>query len=145
MTYMGIAKGMWQFIPQTGAKYGLKIGPLVEFRRPDPGDDRHNWQRATPAAARYLKDIYTMEAQASGMLVMACYNWGEHRVLPLVRTMPANPRDRNFWKLLGSYREKVPKETYDYVFYIISAAVIGENPRMFGFDFDNPLGHLEAQ
>jgi membrane-bound lytic murein transglycosylase D len=145
LTYMGIAKGMWQFIPQTGAKYGLKIGPLVEFRRPDPGDDRHNWQRATPAAARYLKDIYTMEAQASGMLVMACYNWGEHRVLPLVRTMPANPRDRNFWRLLGSYREKVPKETYDYVFYIISAAVIGENPRMFGFDFDNPLGHLEAQ
>jgi len=25
------------------------------------------------------------------------------------------------------------------VFYIIAAAVIGENPRLFGFDFDNPL------
>jgi membrane-bound lytic murein transglycosylase D len=144
-TYKGFAKGMWQFIPETGAKYGLRIGPLVEFPRPDTSDDRHNWRLATHAAARYLKDIYTMEAQASGMLVMACYNWGEHRVLPLVRTLPANPRDRNFWRLLTSYREKVPDETYKYVFYIISAAVIGENPRMFGFDFDNPLGHLDAQ
>jgi len=33
----------------------------------------------------------------------------------------------------------VPKETYDYVLYIVSAAVIGENPRLFGFPFDNPL------
>jgi hypothetical protein len=29
------------------------------------------------------------------------------------------------------------------VFYIASAAVIGENPRLFGFDFDNPLAHVE--
>jgi len=31
------------------------------------------------------------------------------------------------------------------VFYIASAAVIGEDPRRFGFDFDNPLGDLEAR
>jgi hypothetical protein len=80
-----------------------------------------------------------MDAQASGLLVMACYNWGEDQVLPLVRAMPANPRDRNFWKLLTVDRKKLPQETYDYVFYIASAAVIGENPRLFGFDFDNPL------
>ncbi len=53
--------------------------------------------------------------------------------------MPANPRERNFWKLLEKDREKIPKETYDYVFYIFSAAVIGENPKLFGFDFANPL------
>lgn len=145
MTRKGIAKGMWQFIPETAVKYGLHVGPLVDFRRPDPADDRHHYDRLTKAAARYLKDLYSSDAQASGLLVMACYNWGELRVLPLVRSMPANPRDRNFWKLLAGYREKVPQETYDYVFYIVSAAVIGENPRLFGFDFDNPLGRLETR
>ena len=145
LTRKGIAKGMWQFIPETAEKYGLKIGPLVDLRRPDPGDDRHHYEKATKAAASYLKDLYTTDAQASGFLVMACYNWGEGRVLPLVRSMPANPRERNFWRLLSVYRDKVPKETYDYVFYIVSAAVIGENPRLFGFDFDDPLAHLETR
>jgi hypothetical protein len=51
--------------------------------------------------------------------------------------MPENPKDRNFWNLIKQYR--IPEETYDYVFYIIAAAVIGENPRLFGFDFDPPL------
>jgi hypothetical protein len=53
--------------------------------------------------------------------------------------MPANPKDRNFWNLLSKYRDKIPDETYNYVFYIFSAAVIGENPTLFGFNFDNPL------
>ena len=143
ITRMGIAKGMWQFIPQTAIKYGLRIGPLADLRRPDPGDERDQYRKATRAAARYLKDLYSTDAQASGFLVMACYNWGEDQVLPLVRSMPANPRDRNFWRLLAHHRDKIPRETYDYVFYIVSAAVIGENPRLFGFDFDNPLANLE--
>ena len=143
-TRKGIAKGMWQFIPSTGAKYGLHIGPLAELPRPDPGDDRHHYDRATKAAARYLKDLYSTDAEASGLLVMACYNWGEDYVLPLVKKLPPNPRDRNFWRLLALDRDKIPEETYNYVFYIFSAAVIGENPRLFGFDFDNPLGHLES-
>ncbi len=139
MTRKGIAKGMWQFIPETAVKYGLHLGPLVDLRRPDPGDDRHHWDRETVAAAKYLKELYSTDAQASGLLVMACYNWGEDYVVPLVRSMPENPRERNFWKLLTVDRDKVPQETYDYVFYIVSAAVIGENPRLFGFNFDNPL------
>jgi hypothetical protein len=142
-TRKGIAKGMWQFIPETAVKYGLHIGPLAEFPRPDPGDDRHHWERETLAAARYLKDLYSTDAQASGFLVAACYNWGENQVLPLVRSMPLNPRERNFWRLIALYRDKIPQETYDYVFYIASAAVIGEDPRQFGFNFDNPL--LAAQ
>ncbi len=56
-----------------------------------------------------------------------------------MRRLPENPRDRNFWQLLERYGKKIPKETNDYVFYIVSAAVIGENPQLFGFDFDNPL------
>jgi membrane-bound lytic murein transglycosylase D len=144
MTRKGIAKGMWQFVPETAVKYGLRPGPLVDLRRPDPGDERDQYQKATKAAARYLSDLYSTDAQASGFLVMACYNWGEDQVLPLVRSMPANPRERNFWRLLSAHRDRIPKETYDYVFYIISAAVIGENPRLFGFDFDNPLANLES-
>jgi membrane-bound lytic murein transglycosylase D len=144
-TYMGIAKGMWQFIPDTGKRYGLKIGPLAKFRRPDLEDDRHNWQKATKAAARYIKDIYATDAQASGLLVMASYNWGEGRVIRLLRSMPENPQDRNFWQVLGKHRRIVPDETYNYVFYIVAAAVIGENPRQFGFDFDNPLAFLDKQ
>ena len=144
VTRKGIAKGMWQFIPETAVKYDLKVGPLVEFRRPDPADDRHHWDRETLAAARYISDLYGTDAQASGLLVMACYNWGENQVLPLVRSMPENPRERNFWQLLAKHRDQIPKETYDYVFYIVSAAAIGENPRLFGFDFDNPLAGLEA-
>ena len=142
-TYKGHAKGMWQFIPETAMKYGLRIGPLVDFGRPDPGDDRHNFEKATSAAARYLKFIYSTDAQASGLLVMSSYNWGEERVVKLLRTMPENPKERNFWKLLTNYRDKIPQETYDYVFYIVAATVIGENPPLFGFKFDNPLTSSE--
>ena len=144
-TRKGIAKGMWQFIPETAVKYGMHLGPLVDMARPDTLDDRHHYERETVAAAHYLKDLYGTDAQGSGLLVMACYNWGEDYVLPLVRSMPLNPKDRNFWMLLQKHRDKIPKETYDYVFYIVSAAVIGENPRLFGFNFDNPLTNLNAQ
>ena len=143
-TRMGYAKGMWQFIPMTAVKYRLHLGPLVDQPRPDPADDRSNATKETQAAALYLQDLYGTDAQASGFLVMACYNWGETQILPLVRSMPANPKERNFWKLLAKHRDKIPQETYDYVFNIASAAVIGENPRLFGFDFDNPLANLNA-
>jgi hypothetical protein len=144
-TRKGIAKGMWQFIPETAVKYGMHLGPLVDMARPDTLDDRHHYEKETVAAAHYLKDLYGSDAQGSGLLVMACYNWGEDYVLPLVRSMPLNPRERNFWALLKNHRDKIPKETYDYVFYIVSAAVIGENPRLFGFNFDNPLANVTAE
>ncbi len=138
-TRFGIAKGMWQFIPATAIQYGLKTGPLVDLRKLDPRDDRHRVQKANAAAARYLKDIYTWEAQASGLLVIASYNWGHNAVRRFLREMPNNPRERNFWKFLLQYRDRIPRETYDYVFMIFSAAVIGENPSLFGFTFERPL------
>ena len=143
-TRFGIAKGIWQFIPSTAEMYYLKTGPLVDRPVPDPDDERHNFGKATLAAARYLRDIYTTDAQASGLLVMASYNWGENRVLKLIRSMPKNSRERNFWQLISKYRNKIPDETYNYVFYIFSAAVIGENPRLFGYDFDNPIAAVNA-
>ncbi len=116
----------------------------MDERTPDPRDERHHFGRSTLAAVRYINDIYTTEAQASGLLVMASYNWGERRVIKLINTMPENPKERNFWQMLTKYKDRLPKETYDYVFYIFSAAVIGENPRLFGFEFDNPLGQAKG-
>jgi membrane-bound lytic murein transglycosylase D len=136
-TRFGIAKGIWQFIPATARHYGLRTGPLVELRRHDPKDDRFDVHRATDAAARYLRDIYYNEAQASGLLVIASYNWGPANIRKRISEMPDNPRDRNFWRLLEQH--DIPQETYDYVFYIVSAIVIGEDPALFGFDFENPL------
>lgn len=144
-TRFGIAKGIWQFIPTTGASYGLKIGPLKDQRLFDPLDERHHFSKSTRAAASYLRDIYDTEAQASGLLVMASYNWGERRVIELIRKLPENPEARNFWALLSSYRNRIPQETYDYVFWIFSAAVIGENPSLFGFSFDNPLKRFQSK
>ncbi len=138
-TRFGIAKGPWQFIPATAVRYGLKTGPLVGLPKYDPKDERFHFAKATDAAARYIRDIYNTEAQASGLLVVASYNWGERKVRELVRKMPLNPRERNFWNLLTRYKKEIPRQTYDYVFYIFSAAVIGQNPSLFGFDFENPL------
>ena len=140
-TRYGYAKGIWQFVPSTALKYGLSLGPLANLNVYDPRDDRYNIIKATNAASRYLNDIYDTDAQASGLLVIASYNWGENNIIDLIRTMPANPRDRNFWKLLAKYKNKIPRQTYNYVFYIFSAAVIGQDPKLFGYNFNNPLGN----
>ncbi len=135
-TRYGYAKGMWQFIPATAAHFGLEVGPLHDAPTYDPKDDRFEWQKATTAGARYIKMLSSHETQASSLLVMACYNWGEGNVRALVNKLPPTPQDRNFWRLLRD--RKVPKETYDYVLSIFSAAVICEDPKLFGFDFTCP-------
>ena len=73
---------------------------------------------------------------------MASYNWGPNNVRRRIRQLPENPRERNFWALLESH--EIPQETYDYVFHIISAAVIGEDPELFGFRFENPLAGYDG-
>ena len=139
-TRFGVPKGLWQFIPPTAQTYGLKLGPLQGERTFDPADDRHDIAKASTAAARYLEDLYTTDAQASGLLVMASYNMGEPRLRKLIRTMPESPADRNFWALLKKHRKEIPTETYDYVFRVLSAAVIGADPRLFGYDMDPVFG-----
>ena len=142
-TRVGYAKGMWQFVPPTAKDFGLKTGPLQHLAEYDPDDERFDFSKATDAAARYIKRIYLSDAQASGLLVIASYNWGEGHVTGLIKQMPLNPQDRNFWQLLKRF--KVPKETYDYVFFIVAAAVIGENPQLFGFDFPAPFPRARPQ
>lgn len=152
-TRWGIAKGMWQFIPSTARRYGLRPGPREDLRVVDEQDERHDFRKATEAAAKYLLDIYSTPAQASGLLVIASYNWGEHRVVNKLEELPGpqaipeeafagiplDPSERTYWRFLNEYSDRMPEETKDYVLKIFAAAVIGQNPRLFGFDFDNPL------
>lgn len=140
-TRFGIAKGIWQLMPETAIQYGLRTGPLLDVPQFDAADQRFDTAAATQAAARYLGDLYRGEAQASGLLVLASYNWGTTRVQKRIQAMKENPRDRNFWRLLA--QTDMPTETRDYVFRIFSAAVIGEDPKLFGFDFDKPLANIE--
>jgi len=142
-TPYGVAKGAWQFLATTGQEYGLAPGPLANLREYDELDARFDFNKATRAAAKYLKHIYSTEAEASGLLVMASYNYGHNRVKEMIRKMPDNPRDKNFWKFIQQY--EIPKETYDYVFYIFSAAVIGEDPKHFGFKFNPPLSQFTLE
>lgn len=142
-TRFGIAKGAWQFLATTAQEYGLSPGPLINVRTFDEKDERFDFIRATQAGAKYLKHIYSTEAQASGLLVMASYNYGHTRVRSLISKMQDNPRDKNFWKFIQQY--DLPKETYDYVFYIFSAAVIAEDPRHFGFKFQPPLAFSSSK
>ncbi|HMB91152.1 MAG TPA: hypothetical protein VKP65_09920, partial [Rhodothermales bacterium] len=57
----------------------------------------------------------------------------------MMEGIPMDPDERNYWGFLTKYRERMPDETKDYVLKIFSAAVIGQDPRFFGFDFDPPL------
>jgi hypothetical protein len=142
-TRWGIAKGMWQFIPSTGRAYGLRAGPREDMRVVDPQDERHDFEKATVAAARYKTEIYSTLAQASGLLVLASYNWGENGVLRrlnrLFEGIPDDPRERSYWRFLQAYEDRMPEETKDYVLRIFAAAVIGQDPAHFGMDAENPL------
>ena len=62
-TRMGIAKGMWQFIPETAARYGLTIGPLAAFRRPDPGGRSAQMGEGHPGGGR-LHQGYLLHRRA---------------------------------------------------------------------------------
>lgn len=128
-TPFGFAKGMWQFIPQTGAEYGLAPGPLKDLPQYDPSDQRHDENRATQAAARYLAFLYSTKAAASGLLVIASYNYGSTRIIEKLDQLPNDPRQRSFWNF---YRNGwIPSETRDYVMNIFSAALICEKPDIF--------------
>lgn len=147
-TRWGWAKGMWQFIPATAQRYDLAIGPLWEEKVFDPADERHNFEKSTVAATEYLAEIYRTLAQASGLLVLASYNWGEFGVARRLEALPdpepfqgmeMDPVSRSYWRFYTEYEDRIPDETRDYVLKIFSLAVIGSNPRFFGIEMDDPL------
>jgi pSer/pThr/pTyr-binding forkhead associated (FHA) protein len=128
-TRFGIAKGMWQFIPTTAIEYGLTPGLLKDQPQYDASDQRHDENRSTQAAARYLAYLYSTKAAASGLLVIASYNFGATRIIEKLDQLPNDPRQRSFWNF---YRKGwIPTQTQEYVMYIFSAALICEKPDLF--------------
>ncbi len=133
-TRFGFAKGLWQLIPPTALQYRLRLGPLKDEARFDPLDQRHDELSSTQAAVRYLADLYATKAAASGLLVIASYNYGQTRIITRLDQLPNDPRERNFWKF---YRSGwLPPETRDYVMAIFSAALICEKPDLFQMNID---------
>ncbi len=114
------ASGMWQFIPETGKRYGLDVDYWVDMRR--------NPELATDAALKYLGRLH--EEFNDWLLAMAAYNCGEGRVRRLVREMKEDStRDSSlavtYWDL------ELPKETMRYVPRILAAMVIGHFPEQY--------------
>ena len=146
-------RGMWHLTPETAERFGLVIPANEDLAVFDVTDERHDIDKATEAAIGFLSELYTREAEASGLLVLAAYHWSEHRVgasletevdaAPTVEAMfagiPQDPSSRNYWTFLERYPNRVPQATRDYVMKIFAAAVIGQDPRYFGFEFENPL------
>jgi len=111
------AGGMWQFIPETGIRYGLEVDFWVDMRR--------NPELATDAALSYLSALY--DEFGDWLLSMAAYNCGEGRIRRLVKAKREDPtwgpdRPVTYWDL------ELPQETMHYVPRILAAMVIGHFP-----------------
>jgi membrane-bound lytic murein transglycosylase D len=120
------AVGMWQFIRGRGAEYGLDSSRMY--------DERLDPEKATRAAARHLRDLYSQ--LGDWYLAMAAYNCGPYCVERAVqRTGYAD-----FWELRS--RGALPRETMNYVPAILAMAIVCKNPRSYGIDpgeLDPPL------
>jgi membrane-bound lytic murein transglycosylase D len=116
------ASGMWQFIAETGQRYGLEVSSEVDERR-DP-------IKATTAALDYLQDLY--DRFGSWYLAAAAYNTGENRVGRIMRETFGTEQgtDEHFWKIA----HRLPRETRDYVPLMLAAGHIGKEPHAYGFD-----------
>jgi membrane-bound lytic murein transglycosylase D len=111
------AVGLWQFVPETGRRYGLRIDAFVDERR-DP-------VRSTRAAARYLRDLHAQFR--SWHLSLAAYNVGPGRVARLVAR-------RGVWALARLLEEdSLPLETRNYVSQFFAVVQIAHAPERHGF------------
>lgn len=122
------AKGIWQFIPGTGTRYGLAQTQWV--------DDRSHPEKSTRAAARYLRWLHD-HFEGDWLLAMAAYNSGENRVDGAI----ARCGYADFWELYK--RNLLPQETRNYVPIILSIIIISKNQKRYGFDVapDPPLNY----
>jgi membrane-bound lytic murein transglycosylase D len=112
------AAGPWQFIPETGRRYGLRIDALV--------DERHDPIKSTHAASQYLKDLHEMFGDWE--LSLAAYNSGEYRIARIL----ANKKDvEDFWDMRE--RGYLPSETSAYVPKFLAAVQIARAPEDYGF------------
>ncbi|HTU48250.1 MAG TPA: transglycosylase SLT domain-containing protein [Bryobacteraceae bacterium] len=112
------AVGMWQFIPGTGTLYNLEHTATY--------DERFDPEKATRAAAKFLKDLYAR--YGDWYLAMAAYNCGAGGVDRAVeRTGYAD-----YWELLK--RHALPKETANYVPIIVAMTIMAKNPADYGLE-----------
>ncbi len=112
------AVGMWQFISGTGATYDLVHTSTF--------DERFDPEKATRAAAHYLKDLHAR--YGDWYLAMAAYNCGAGAVDRAVeRTGYAD-----YWELLK--RHALPKETANYVPIILAMTIMAKNPQDYGLE-----------
>mgnify|MGYP000385339638 CR=1 FL=1 len=101
------AVGMWQFVPDTAARYGLSMTGR---------DERMNPVKSTRAAARYLRFLY--EKFGDWALALAAYNAGETRIADLIKRTGIV----DFWQLARD--GLLPNETQDYVPAILAARLL---------------------
>lgn len=119
------ASGLWQFIPGTGARYGL--------RRTAHLDERNSFELATQASARYLKFLAN-RYNGNWELGIAAYNCGEGNVDRAISRAGV----ADFWRAYAY----LPKETRNYVPSILATILIANNPVAYGFGNVKPAPQL---
>ncbi|MDD5693769.1 MAG: LysM peptidoglycan-binding domain-containing protein [Bacteroidales bacterium] len=101
------AKGLWQFMYNTGKSYGLTVTSYV--------DDRFDPYKATDAACRHLSDLYGI--YEDWLLALAAYNSGSGNVNKAIRRAG---NIKNYWAI----QPFLPRETQGYVPAFISVCYI---------------------
>ena len=113
------AAGLFQFTPDGGAVYGLRVERGL--------DERLDPTKSSTAAAKYLSDL--QRRFGTWEMALAAYNMGFGGLLAAVRKYNTN----DYWEL-GRLEAGIPWETTLYVPKIIALAVVAENPSVFGLD-----------
>jgi len=124
------AKGPWQFMKATAQEHGLRTNWFI--------DERSDPEKATQAAAQYLKTLSKM-FDGDWNLVLAAYNGGPGRVQ---RAMRRSGRT-DFWALAAAGPKYLPRETREYVPMILAAMIIARNPVQYGFEVlgEDPIAY----
>lgn len=102
------AGGPWQFMPATAIRMGLKVNRSI--------DERSNYVKSTEAAAKYLKELYSIFDD--WLLVIAAYNSGPGNVQKAIRRSGS----RNFWDI----QYYLPEESRNHVKKFIGTHYIFE-------------------
>jgi membrane-bound lytic murein transglycosylase D len=124
------ALGPWQFMGPTAQRFQLRSDKAV--------DERLSFGAATDAALSYLEQLHRLFH--NWPLALAAYNAGEGRVQKAIAVQGVN----NFYHL------SLPEETERYIFRILSAKIIVEDPERYGFAIPGdqlypPLAYDEVQ